>query len=227
MTSVRFICAMALVLVSATASRGQGLALTCDKPVHDEQAALRHAPLGASRPSLHRLTVRWKSGTRAFVDRPPHAEGLSGVHYLYCGYEPTVGLHLIHKQDEATGTGVLLDNTTGELLPAGERVTFSGDRRQYFATAQPDGLDGEEWYVRSRDGALIWRGLSVIAETRPRYPSVVATFDRVRWNREGQLQATLTCVASPTKPAPRSVTLTRTAKGWAWLPTIRCPKASP
>jgi hypothetical protein len=218
---------IALVLVSASVSHGQNLDLTCATSAGDERAALSRAPTGTSRPLPHRLTVAWKGGIRVFVDQPPHDEGLSGVHYLYCGYEPTLGFHLIHKQDRSVFTGVLLNDTTGQVLSAGERVIFSGDRRQYFAAIQPDGLDGQEWHVRSRDGVLIWKGRSAVAEKGPKYDYVIANLDKVHWNGAGQLQATLTCEGGRGKSVTGSVTLTRTDKGWAWLPEIHCPRTSP
>jgi len=204
-------------------ARAQTAALSC---AGDEASALRQAPLGAARVSPQRLTVTWASGSTIFADSGTEEGSLDGTAYRYCGFNPTVGMHLIHKAADGVFTGVLLDDATGRILPAGQEVLFAPDRTKYFATVQPDGLDGQEWYLYARDGSLIWRGESGITDHHPsaKYDYFIATLDQPRWSNAGALQSTLLCAIGPPGRSA-TVTLTRGKSGWRWLPHVVCARA--
>lgn len=125
-------------------------------------------------------------------------------------------------------TGVLLDNLTGKIVPAGQYVSFSNDKKKYFASVQPDGLDGEEWYVYTGNGVLIWKGLSGISKRHPKdkYEYFVADLDNPRWNSAEELEADLLCSADRDKPMTdkTTVALRLVGKRWAWLPEVTCPE---
>lgn len=129
--------------------------LTCEplvgKGQDKEVPYLKLAPHGASRQAKHRLVVHWANGVREFADKAPYMEDEEdGSRFLYCGFDPELSLYLIYKIDEASSRGVLLDDATGRVLPAGETVIFSGDGQRYFASVQPEGLDGNEWTKSGR-----------------------------------------------------------------------------
>src|SRR5579863_9041971 len=115
---------------------------------------LRQAPHGANRVGKRKLVVNWAAGKRTFTN-DPNIEELGDVWWAYCGYSPEVKLHLIlHATSDAIFTGVMLDDKTGSLLPAGEAVLFSPDRRLYLAYEQPDGQDGETLKLYKRTGVM-------------------------------------------------------------------------
>ena len=189
-----------------------------------EAIALREAPLGASRVSKHRLTVKWSAGVATFRDSGLVDGYLGGIGYEYCGYSSSAGLHLINKSDGDVFTGVLLSQATGKIMAAGKSVMFAPDM-SYFATAQPDGLDGEEWFVYSPTGVRRWKGLSGISAKHPtlKYNYFIATLEEPHWSANGELQATLKC--SGGSQSPTVVTLRQQNKAWTWLPTVACKPA--
>jgi hypothetical protein len=212
---------VAIVAVAASLSvQSSGLRLDCNA---DEAVALRRAPLGAARVSKQRLTVRWRGGTRVFRDSGVVDGYLDGVSYQYCGYDPASGFHLIHKHANAIFGGVLLNHTNGRLLPAGQHVLFAPDTVRYFATVQPDGLDGEEWYVYSIRGVQVWKGLSGITAKHPslKYDYFIATLEAPHWSARGELQATLTCTSGA--HSVTTVTLRGKRGIYAWEPLVACP----
>src|SRR5438874_11693600 len=97
--------------------------LSCDTLVGYSQDSevryLRSAPHGASRPTPHRLAITWSKGVRVFDDHTL-AGYQDGSRHLYCGYDPKLEFHLIYQIDESSSRGVLLDDATGKVLPAGE-----------------------------------------------------------------------------------------------------------
>ncbi|MBI5586316.1 MAG: hypothetical protein HY892_21100 [Deltaproteobacteria bacterium] len=229
---MKSIIAMILAVFSlAGGALGQSdkLTMDCREAFQNEDAAvLRQAPFGAKRIMKHRLRVSWAGGSRDFIDKPPYDAELDGTSYSYCGYKRTLGLHLIHKSMDGVFTGVLLDNNTGQTRAAGQYVSFSNDQKKYFASVQPDGLDGEKWYVYGKSGTLIWKGLSGISGRHPQYQYeyFVAELVNPRWNSAGELEANYVCSDdrnSPTKQRNK-VTLKLVGKKWAWLPRVFCPE---
>ena len=214
----------ALSVGLASPLRSQSATLSCTE---DEASALRQAPLGAARVSPERLTVNWAGGSVVFADSGTEEGTLAGTAYRYCGFDATVGVHLIHKDAGDVGTGVLLVEASGRILPGGQEVSFAPDGRRYFATAQPDGLDGEEWYIYTRHGSQIWEGVSLIIRrhSRAKYDYSFATLNQPHWSSAGELQATLTCENGPAGQAA-TVTLTRVGRRWRWVPVIACPRPS-
>ena len=209
--------------------QAEKLTMDCREEFRKEDVAiLGQAPFGAKRITKHHLRVNWAGGSKDFIDKPPYDKSLDGIWYSHCGYSQTLGMHLVHKSMYSLFTGVLLDNATGKIMPAGEYVSFSNDKGKYFAPVQPDGLDGEEWYVYAKSGSLIWKGLSGISERHPKYKYeyFVAELDNPRWNSAGELEANHVCSADrdiPTKERT-TVTLKLVGKKWAWLPRMHCPE---
>jgi len=210
----------ALLVSVVSLARAQSIVLSCGA---DEDSALRVAPHGVERQPPHHLVVPWAGGIAEFTDSGTEPGALAGTAYRYCAFSSTVGLHLIQKNAGDLFTGVLLDQATGRTLPAGPEVSFAPDGRHYFTWTQADGMDGQEWYVYTRDGDLVWRGVSLIIEPIPgdRHRNLFADLSEPRWSASGRLQATFTCENGPT-PRSGTVSLTRQGSGWAWRPAIRC-----
>lgn len=183
-----------------------------------EAVVLRTAPPSVRRLSPDRLRIEWAKGTHVFVNSGSAEDELAGLQYEYCGF--VQGYHLIGKIEDAVFTGVLLDAASGKVLPAGHTVNFAPDGARYFAIQQPDGRDGEDWMVYSRDGSQLWMGVSGITRMGE-YEYFNAMFEEPRWSAEGELEATLRCTVDTTKTA--TITLRASEKGYLWTPTIECP----
>lgn len=218
-----FYCTLLGFLLAASASPvAAQAALDCNPLLGREQGReaplLRRAPHGGSRPTPHRLLVRWSKGVREFVDRAPFMEGAEeGTRHLYCGYDPSVGMHLIYRIDEESSYGLLLVDATGELLPAGERVLFTEDKTRYLAEIQPGGLDGEEWRIYSKSGHQVWKGFSCAHTSK----NSCTTLETPRWNDSGKLQADAVCGPAHVRTP---VTLRLLNKRWSWTPVITCQR---
>ena len=180
----------------------------------EEVARLHQSPHGARRLSEHQLEVAWATGTRVFKDNPPY-EPLDLVSWTYCGYSPVLGLHLIRKTDHDVFTGVLLDYSTGSVLPGGEAILFSPDHQLYLAYEQPNGQDGE---TLQANGMMLWKGYDFIA--LPDGKSVIVDAENmrnIRWDSQNRPQATLYLEGGRTM----TVTLMRDIKGKVdWLPRV-------
>jgi hypothetical protein len=214
--------AFAAILVAGVAACAHPFA----KPLNcgvAEALALKMAPLGAARVSTHELRVRWRGGTRVFRDSGGVPGDMGGIDYRYCGYDPASGFHLIFKHDDAIFGGVLLNHASGRELPGGQQVLFAPDTTRYFATVQPDGLDGEEWDIYSTRRGQLWQGVSSIRaqDSSRTFEYAIAELSHPHWSVTGELQATLTCTG---KPHSEIVTLHRQPSGFAWLPTVPCPR---
>jgi hypothetical protein len=183
----------------------------------EETALLQRAPHGANRLGKHELEVRWAAGTRRFKDSPPYGP-LDGVSWAYCGYSAVLKLHLVRKADHGLFTGVLLDDSTGSLLPAGEAVLFSPDGKLYLAYEQPDGQDGETLKLHDRSGAVRWKGYDFIPSPDGESVAVDAENMRdMRWDDQGRPQATLYLEGGRTM----TVTLMPDESGKLdWLPRV-------
>lgn len=169
---------------------------------------MRQAPRGAIR-VRHRLEVHWSGGVRAFRDKPPFDAPLDGLSWTYCGFSPELQMHLIGEQNIDVFTGVLLNDKTGAVLPAGEEVSYSPNRRYYLASEQPDGQDGPTLMVYRSDGRLIWRGLGGILESN-------GTGVGIGWNNQNQV------VMEVALPGGKHQLETLTLKSghWRWLPKL-------
>lgn len=209
-------------------------ARTLDCPNGDlqDKAVLKQAPSGAKRVGKHVLEVNWQGGKQVFRDTPPYDDELSNLHWEYCGYDAETGFHHLLKADKGLFTGVLLHEQGGKVQPAGQRVIFSPDRKQYFASRQPNGLDGEEWLLYRQDGQLLWTGMSGIED--PRAHNWLATLDNPRWSADNLLQADQQCIADQASgnnsAKTTRLTLTPVADDrnpdkvrYTWLLKTRCP----
>lgn len=194
--------------------------LSCSRDVA-ESAALRQAPSGARRAGPHLLKVVSQKGTKRFRDEPPHDEGgMAGVHWRYCGYDPTNKVHLVEKTDDGLFTGQILLDENGKLLPAGHTILFSADGMKFLAIEQESGVDGESWAVYEKGGKVIWSGYAGATSKARGAEVVVSTFDRPEWNRNGELTARFVCTSS--KAIGRAV-LTRLRTGvWGWQADVQC-----
>ena len=195
-----------------------GQELACN-PNADEKTAMKQAPGGAKRTSEHLMEVRTSSGTRRFVDQPPH-DGISGLHWLYCGYHPLTKTHLIHKQHEALFSGQLLFEDSGKILNAGHTVLFSNDGKKYLAIEQLSGMDGENWSVFDSDGKKVWRGYAGTSRKERGISTTVSQFEQPRWDAQGELTARYVCM-EPVK-GKGTVVLVESGKTWGWRGQVKC-----
>jgi hypothetical protein len=191
-------------LMLASAAIGQNLVLDCDT----SETKMNKAPSGARRIDEHTLEVKFSNGSKSFHNEPPFDYELDGVEYEYCDYNPTVKFHLIRKRDQDVFTGVLMSETNGKTLDAGQLVIFSPDGKKYFAARQPNGMDGNQWFIFTVAGELEWKG-----------DSMADTLVEPGWNSEGKFQAKYRCSNEDYK----TVVLTKSRKEWSWVPEAKCP----
>ena len=187
-----------------------------------ERTALRQAPMGARRVEKHVLEVSSKKGPQRFVDKPPHDEGgTGGVHWRYCGYDHRVKAHLIEMTDNGLFSGKLLLEETGEQIAAGHTVLFSPSGTEFLAIEQESGVDGEAWAVYDTRGQMKWKGYAGTSAKVNGVDTVVSTFERPRWSKQGELTAHFACAASR---AQGTVALVRPplSKTWSWRGHGRC-----
>jgi hypothetical protein len=182
----------------------------------EEQALLSRAPHGARRITKRLIEVGWTGGKRIFTDEPPYDESLAGVRWVYCGYDPKLKLHLLFKAEESIFTGVLLDDETGSLLPGGQEVLFSPDRRYYLALEMEDGDWTESLTLYRRSGGILWEGHKGFSSPDDR--QAVAEFEDLHWTSQNTVQA----LAVPYDRAKSiAVTLAPGPNGkWEWLPRL-------
>jgi hypothetical protein len=222
-TAILFMVLPLFLVAGIMAQSSRGVDLYCAASVEPnsarETALFHQSPHGAKRLSKHQLEVGWAGGKAIFKDKPPYDEPLDGLRWAYCGYSPTLKLHLIQKGDGDLFTGTLLDDQTGARLPGGSEVLFSPDRRYYLAYEQQDGLDGDNLTLYKRDGTVVWGGYNGVL-SRDGKSVVVNSEDMrdMRWDSQNRPQATVRLHGGRTLV----ITLTHTRSGeWEWLPPIQ------
>src|SRR5262245_16866168 len=193
-----------IFLMIASTAIGENIVLDCDA----SETTMNKAPHGARRIDEDTLEVKFAGGSKSFKDEPPFDYELDGVEYDYCDYNATVKFHLIKKRDQDVFTGVLMSQTTGKILDAGQFVIFSPNGKKYFASRQPNGMDGTEWFIFTVSGNLEWQG-----------NSMADTLVEPGWNSEGKFQAKYRCSDEDYK----TVVLTKSGKEWSWVPETKCP----
>jgi hypothetical protein len=188
-----------------------------DAPAAEAKRIAGRAQGVVRRDNKHVLSVRTAQGELRFADKPPHDEPLSGVHYQFCDRRD--GFIFLAMDDETVRTGVLIDEASGRMTGAGTEVLFSNDRRAYFATTQPDGLDGQAWTIRAIDGTTSWKGYSFIETTKGHFDILL---DTPAWTDTGEFTAMAQCVGDD--KLRWKVKLTKVGGRWQWLPKRTCPK---
>lgn len=180
-----------------------------------EDIAFKQAPMGARRVGTHVLEVVSRRGPQRFVDKPPHDEGgMSGVHWRYCGYASQAKAHLIEMTNEGLFSGKLLLDETGKQVRAGHTVFFSPTGKAFLAVEQESGMDGEEWTVYDAAGNKLWEGYAGTTAKIDGIDTVVSTFERPTWTKQGGLTAHFLCAASSNRGIVR---LVRSSSGdWRW-----------
>ena len=219
-----------LLTAGALAQTNAGKAIECTVPKvkgkgqtliesgsSEEVSRLGTAPSGAARTGKHQLQISWAVGQKSFTDAPePPSGDPPDFSWTYCGYQADLGLHLILKNEDSLGTGVLLDNKTGDILPGGEKVVFSPDAKYYIAYEQPDGQDGETIKLYDRSGKKLWEGYNGILHNNGKWMAVIGEFHNLRWNDHDQPQADIRVLKTTL-----TMTLTEGENGSReWLPKI-------
>ena len=221
------LAAAAMVLISQMQFKAAGQAsLQCTSPntaesplglfevepdTAGELTRIRQAPHGAHRPRRHLLVVHWRAGALRFEDKPPYMQGtLDGLYWTYCGFISEAGVHLIQKNDLDGLAGILVDEKTGAILPAGFSVSFSPDSKRYFALIDNDG-DFEVVKLFDRSGKLLWQGENGLLSADGQ--SVIAEYLDLHWDATGRLLAEY----KDDKDREHTLILTRSAHGkWKW-----------
>jgi len=185
----------------------------------EEQTRIRkRATAIAERTSKHMLQVTVNGNVLRFIDKPPYDEP-EGSRYRFCDRKDGHILILAHVDDVITGK--LIHEASGAMTPGGESVIFSADKRSYFTSEQPNGLDGNVWNLYRTDGSRIWTGFSFIA--RKTDPDAISAFlAKPKWDANGMLVAQASCLARP--DTTWKVKLMNTAGNWNWSPKRTCPK---
>ncbi|MFS8426765.1 hypothetical protein EIQ28_00395 [Xanthomonas campestris pv. plantaginis] len=173
------------------------------------------------RVSAHRLQVTTPAGAQVFADTAPFDEPLDGEDYRFCDRRD--GYLLLQHRDGGTFAGTLIDARTGTQTPGGLRVVIAPDHSRYLATAQPDGMDGEEWQVLSIDGKQLASTTNALLSDDAAEPGIIATLDAPQWSTAQQLQATATCLSDETQQW--QVRLVEQAGRWQWQPRRDCASA--
>lgn len=181
----------------------------------EESARLKQAPHGTGRVAEHVLEIGWSGGKLMLKDEQPYDDPDS-VHWSYCGYNEALKVHMVLKDGEAVSSGVLVDDTTGTILPGGQKLLFSKKAEYYLAYYQDDGRDGKTLKLYRRDGTLLWEGFNGLLTPDGEYQ--VAYFEKMQWDDRGRPQAIAHDIKSGNV---QTVTLTQNSTGkWEWLPHI-------
>jgi hypothetical protein len=178
----------------------------------NEITFLPEAPHGAKRIGKHTLEVNWAQGVRRFVDKDCTEGYIGGSCWEYRGYCASLHLHHINHENEDLFTGVLLDDTSGKLLPGGGSVFFSPDGKKYLASSQWDGKEFSDWKLYSREGTLLWAGDSGIVGKNN---EVLAEFENPSWSSSGDLLVDSVDSASGKKVV--LIMMQGTDKKWKWV----------
>ena len=214
------VCASLALVATSVRAKDPQPALSCET-AKAERASLGFAPIGARRVDAHVLEVITEKGPQRFTDKPPHDEGaMAGLHWRYCGYDAQAKAHLIEMTDEGLLSGDLLLEETGKLLRAGHTVLFSPKENEFLAIEQEDGVDGENWAVYDIRGRAKWKGYAGTIAKVDGIDTVISTFDRPQWTKQGELTARVVCASSKTHGI---VTLVRSPSGdWRWRGQGKC-----
>jgi hypothetical protein len=222
------LAAPVLFALSATAQTTGELALTCANPTTEptrldrlvepatveESARLQYAAHGTRRLTTHELQVVWANGQRLFKDEPPFDEPMAGIFWVYCGYSSPLKLHLVGKNDANNSfivTGDLVDDNNGSVLPGGEAILFSPNRKLYLAYEQPYGQDGETLKLYSREGHLLWQGYNGFLS--PDGKIVLGEFEHLHWDSRSRLVAEIKPVG---KQRMTVILVHRGSTKWEW-----------
>ncbi|MDM5175754.1 hypothetical protein PO883_00820 [Massilia sp. DJPM01] len=215
------LCACMLLAMAAEAAPAAGLRLECSDSgdAAKEAARIRAAAAGVvTRTSQRALRVQAGGKTLAFADEPPYDDPYGGMRYAFCARKE--GFILVLAGDFYLGTGKLINEATGALTPAGESVMLSPDRRAYFASAQPNGLDGSSWAIYALDGRQSWEGYNFLPHpVKPGH--MAATLADQRWEANGEFSTLASCFYG--KSAPWRVKLVKSDGAWDWRPRRTCP----
>jgi hypothetical protein len=209
---------IAAFLFSRTCFADDAISLNCDsdKP-KAEQSAIQAAGSGVKRTGKHELVVAAGGKTLHFRDKKPYDNPTEGGEtYRFCGYKS--GYFLLAKQDSSASTGVLINEKTGVVTPAGNRVSFAPDHRAYVAIEDPNCADGEFWKVYAINGRMSWSGDNYISRTKQ---DSFFTIDEPVWTESGELTATASCSGVPNENSWK-VTLKNIDGQWNWQPYREC-----
>jgi hypothetical protein len=152
----------------------------------EESARFKQAPHGARRLQQHALEIGWAGGKLALKDKPPYND-FDSVHWTYCGYNESLKLHMVLKDGDGAWTGALIDDTTGTVLPGGQKVLFSKSASFYLTYSQDDGRDGKTLKLYRRDGKLLWDGFDGLLTPDGIYQT--AYFEKMQWDDQERPQA--------------------------------------
>jgi hypothetical protein len=183
-----------------------------------ERRALKTALRGAQRVSAHDLTVNVRSGVSRFVDRKPYRDGLSGFHWLYCGYLPSLQAHLIGVFDEDLFSGKLLLDRTGQAIDAGRTIYPSPGGKLFLAANQTDGKGLEDWVLSDLSGRKLWAGPSGLTQN----DTILVEYENPRWVGDNAIRVEAVC--SDQSGAKGSATLVREGRTWRWKSDLHCER---
>lgn len=197
------------------------LILDCPIPLgeRDERKRIQQVAKGVvERKSQHELQATVTGRTLRFIDKPSDYE-LDGTYYRFCDRKDGFILLMFAENDSVSGK--LINEANGQVTPGGERVSISADRRAYFASEQPNGLDGSVWNIYSVDGRLSWSGFSFLP-LNGNSDEKSADLSNPKWEANGEFSAEAYCI---TKIETKwKVKLVNTAGVWDWRPKRKCPK---
>ena len=185
----------------------------------NEQARIDALAKGVvTRTSKNELRVVANGRTLKFIDKVGNDIDMDATRHVFCDRKE--GFILIAYTDFSLFTGKLINEATGKVTQGGDSVVLSDDRRAYFASEQPDGLDALVWKIHAIDGRKSWSGYSYIPEAGD-WGRMSATLSKEKWGHNGQFTAEATCVFKPA--IIWQTTLTKLDGTWDWHPKRTCP----
>ncbi|HMZ57328.1 MAG TPA: hypothetical protein PL048_01045 [Leptospiraceae bacterium] len=168
------------------------------------------------------LEIEGRSLNFVYKNSEDNKGELDGLKWQYCGYRKDMKLHLIKKEEDGYFSGKLLDENIGEDLEAGYRIIISEDGDTIFAARQPNGMDGEEWFLLDRYGKVLWKGESVFTDKQK---SITAELESPDFDKDGNLTAVQKCTAEKAKKKTAKIILKKKDKKFQWESRISCPSA--
>lgn len=204
-------------------ARPKNISMECKDSTSDA-AALKKAPSNVKRMLKGRvltvtLNVDSKKENLVYKDSEKKDGELSGLRWLYCGYNSAMKLHLIKKEEEGYFSGILIDENTGEDFEAGYRIIVSHGGEHIFAARQPNGMDGEEWLLLNRYGKILWKGESFFTDKKK---SIIAELESPDFDKEGNLNAVQKCTSDAPKKKTGRIILKKKDSKFEWASKIKC-----
>lgn len=198
--------------------------VTSDDHLVDETETLKQFPHKATRIDKYTLEVRFAGGIKVFKDEqlPAEDDGLGRLYWRYCDFDNKTKTHLIEKNWADRFSGVIVFESNGKIINAGQTVLISPDKKKLLAIEQISGEDGKTWSLLDMAGKKLWSGYAGFTwKAKEGYSAVDGEFENPRWNTDLSLSADYICSGND-KVKKGIVILKKVSGRWKWLPEYQC-----